>query len=122
MGIDILTADAIVFSHGHCDHTWGLYPILERVLRKAIQNRKPRKLRFYRSPRPASGQGRTKGIPEYGPLIGPDRLSSFGDVIGSCEALHLTDRVLFLGEIPSIHPFDQRQERGTLFTPDGPVP
>lgn len=121
MGIDVLSADAIVFSHGHYDHTWGLYSILEKITKDAICTDKSRKLRFIGHP--ASYWSRTyKGVPEYGPIISPDRLSSFGDVVGTCEAVYLTDRMVFLGEIPSIHSFDQRQERGTLYTPDGPVP
>jgi len=121
MGIDILTADAIVFSHGHPDHTWGLIPILERITRKAALGQKTRKLRFIGHP--ASYWSRTgKGAHELGPLVGPDRLSAFGDVIGSREAVPLSDQMFFLGEIPSLFPYDQRTEQGTLYTPDGPVP
>jgi 7,8-dihydropterin-6-yl-methyl-4-(beta-D-ribofuranosyl)aminobenzene 5'-phosphate synthase len=121
MGIDLLAADAIVFSHGHYDHTWGLYHLLDLITRSALVTGTSKKLRFVGHP--ASFWSRTnKGLPECGPIISPDRLSSFGDVVGTCESVYLTERVLFLGEIPSIHPFDQRKEYGTLFTPDGPVP
>ncbi len=121
MGIDILTADAVVFSHGHPDHTWGLIPVLERISRNASQGREPGKLRFIGHP--ASYWSRTSpGLPECGPLAGPDRLSAYGDVIGSREALHLSENLIFLGEIPSVFPFDQREEQGLLYTPDGPVP
>ncbi|MFH0968852.1 MAG: MBL fold metallo-hydrolase [Methanobacteriota archaeon] len=121
MGIDILSADAIVFSHGHQDHTWGLIPIIERINLRATHGHRIKKYRFIGHP--ASFWSRTcKGIPEVGSLISPERLSSFGDVIGSCEARYLTDRIIFLGEIPSLFPFDKRHELGTLYTPDGPVP
>ena len=121
MGIDILTADAIVFSHGHSDHTWGVVPILTRINRMASLGQKIPKLRFIGHP--ASYWSRTyRGVPEVGPLISPDRLSSFGDVIGTREPRYLTENLIFLGEIPSIFPFDQRKERGILYTPDGPVP
>jgi 7,8-dihydropterin-6-yl-methyl-4-(beta-D-ribofuranosyl)aminobenzene 5'-phosphate synthase len=121
MGIDILTTDIIVFSHGHRDHTWGLMAVLERITRQAGAGHQIKKLRFIGHP--ASYWSRTwKGIPETGPLVSPDRLSSFGDVIGSCDARYITDHMVFLGEIPSLFPFDQREERGILYTPDGPVP
>ncbi len=121
MGIDILTADAIVFSHGHQNHTWGLIPILERVTSRAVLGHQTKNFRFIGHP--ASFWSRKIfGIPEIGPLLSPERLSSFGDVIGSCDARYLTDRMIFLGEIPSLFSFDQRHEQGTLYTPDGPVP
>lgn len=121
MGIDILTADAVVFSHGHLDHTWGIIPVLERISRRASLRHQTKKLRFIGHP--ASYWSRThKGIPEIGPLVGPDRLSAYGDVIGSRDALHLSERLIFLGEIPSLFSYDQRQEQGILYTPDGPVP
>jgi len=80
MGIDILRADAIVFSHGHLDHTWGLMSVLERITRMAALGRKIPKLRFIGHP--ASYWSRSsESIPELGPLTRPDRLSSFGDVL-----------------------------------------
>lgn len=121
MGIDLLTADAIIFSHGHSDHTWGLIPILQRINRIASHGQPSPHLRFIGHP--ASFWSRTcKGVPECGPLITPERLSRFGDVIGTSQPRYLTEKLIFLGEIPSVFPYEQRQERGTLITPDGPAP
>lgn len=121
MGIDLLSADAVVFSHGHSDHTWGLIPILQRITTLASRSGPPPAMRFIGHP--ASYWSRTtRGIPEIGPLLSPERLSRFGDVIGTRQPRYLTDTLLFLGEIPSRFPFDQRKETGLLMTPDGPVP
>lgn len=120
MGIDILTADAIVFSHGHPDHTWGLVPILRRISSRAALGKTIPKMRFIGHP--ASFWSRTsQGVPETGPFIHPEGLSRFGDVIGTRQPRYLTETLIFMGEIPSLFSFDQRTVAGTLFTPDGPV-
>ncbi|HWQ66006.1 MAG TPA: MBL fold metallo-hydrolase [Methanospirillum sp.] len=121
MGIDPLSADTIVFSHGHSDHTWGVIPLLERIARYATFGRSIPRLRFVAHPA-AYWSRTTHDIPEVGMLISPDRLSSFGDVTGTTKPIALSDNIIFLGEIPSLFPFDQRQQKGILYTPDGPVP
>lgn len=120
MGIDLLAADAIVFSHGHSDHTWGLVPILRRISTRAALGMQIPRLRFIGHP--ASYWSRTsQKVPETGPFITPERLSRFGDVIGTRQPRYLTETLIFMGEIPSLFPFENRKVVGTLFTPDGPV-
>lgn len=40
LGIDLLNLDYIILSHGHIDHTGGLYHLL-RFFSEAIQTRRP---------------------------------------------------------------------------------
>ena len=39
MGIDLCNTDAIVLSHGHRDHTWGLEPLIRYYAEFEIENR-----------------------------------------------------------------------------------
>ncbi|MEN6518655.1 MAG: MBL fold metallo-hydrolase [Methanospirillum sp.] len=105
LGIDLLDLDYIVLSHGHGDHTGGLYHLL-RLFLGAIEEGTVRRLPrlvahphcfFRHSKRP---------VPEAGPLL------TAGDVrrvlpVDLTEApLRLSPNLFFLGEVPRTVPFE----------------
>ncbi len=121
MGINLLQTDYIVFSHGHCDHTWGLSPLLACYMQAKAEGI-PYKEPVFVS-HPAAWYSRTFGsLGEIGFLVGPECASRFGRVVTSTEPYPLTRRLTFLGSIPDMDASEPRQALGTLHTPTGDVP
>ncbi len=105
MGIHLLDLDSVVISHGHLDHTWGLYHLIKlytetRMEKVSCDN--PTLVAH-----PSAFLTRTvDGIPEIGSLISEDKLSRHFDMQLSKEPLWLTDNLVFLGEIERTNDFE----------------
>lgn len=111
LGVDLTRLDAVILSHGHYDHTWGL--------------------RFLPESRRSDG-GQTRLIahpaallPKYinGEPFGvlPETLLRY-EVQESREPLWLTSRLVFLGEIPRVFGFEEGRCLGTVDAHGGQIP
>ncbi len=119
LGIDLLDLDYIVLSHGHSDHTGGLYHLL-RLFLGAIEEgtvcRLPRLIAhphcFYRrSKRP---------VPEAGPLLTADDVQRVLPVDLAEAPLRLSPDLFFLGEVPRTVPFETFDPgKRRIVMPDG---
>jgi 7,8-dihydropterin-6-yl-methyl-4-(beta-D-ribofuranosyl)aminobenzene 5'-phosphate synthase len=111
MGIDLFDLDFIVFSHGHLDHTGGLYHLIRLFSEAIIENRPIRVPKiiahphcFYPRPKPP--------LPDIGPLLGPGEVERNMPLDLLREPTTITPDLFFLGEIERRYPFEA--------TPPGP--
>lgn len=121
MGIDIVNVDIIALSHGHSDHSWGLIPLFQMYTRIGEEGKKMHRPQFISHP-DAFCSREWSGVPEIGSLIGTDRLERFVNAEFTKEPRQISDNIIFLGEIPTIFPFEERKPYGTRITSSGPVP
>jgi Metal-dependent hydrolases of the beta-lactamase superfamily II len=119
MGITLLDLDCVVLSHGHMDHTGGLVHLAKRLTEAAIEGwpfRTPELIAhpfcFYPRPLPT--------VPDVGSPIAEDRARLHFRVRISRKPVWITDRLVFLGEIPRRFAFeDTSPGTRTILLPDG---
>ncbi|MBM6830233.1 MBL fold metallo-hydrolase [Anaerotignum lactatifermentans] len=103
MDIDLTTADAILISHGHNDHTGGLAPLLELPF-----PHKPKLVAHPDALLPKKSQGMDVGSP-----LTMEELSQKTDLCLTKHPLWLTERLVFLGEIPPLCSHEPKYAIGT---------
>ena len=119
MGITLLDLDCVVLSHGHIDHTGGLGYLIQRLTEAIFEGRPFRTPDliahpFCLCPRP------TPKFPDIGSQISEDRARLHFRVRTSREPIWITDRLVFLGEIPRRFAFEPvAPGPRTLVMPDG---
>lgn len=109
MKLDLLDIDYIILSHGHNDHTWGLEPLI----RKYVEN----------------GSKKTPTLIAH-PFVFHQKYDDNKNIIGmnvskefiqnilplklSRQPIWLTDKLVFLGEIPRNLDFEGKYPIGTI--------
>lgn len=119
MGIDLLRLDAVVISHSHLDHTWGLEPLFRLFNEAAMERGMAPRPEFVAHPDVFLTRGIGHG-PEIGQLLRQDAVERFCDLRLAREPFRLTERLVFLGEIPRLHEFENAPPVGAVRTPEGP--
>lgn len=112
MGLALSDLDAIVLSHGHLDHTWGLEALTRHLCEERLEGRPCSRPALVAHPK-AFRSIRDGDNPELGPLLEPGKLSRHFDLKFSAAPLPLGERLLFLGEIPRRHAFEVSGGIGT---------
>ncbi|MDD1673720.1 MAG: MBL fold metallo-hydrolase [Methanomicrobiales archaeon] len=111
MEIDLLDLDIIVLSHGHRDHTGGLYPylcLLDEAIREEIPHRIPTLIGH-----PDCFYPRTKGSDRHvGSPLPRERVAQYLPLQLTEKPLLLTDELVYLGEIPRVHEFEKETDTG----------
>ena len=121
LGIDLAAIDTVALSHGHNDHTWGLVPLMACLTEKAASGAPVRRPRLVAHPEALAPRQIAPGEP-IGSLLGRETLEQCFAVTLSPDPVQLTDRLLFLGEIPRLLPFETARPIGLRHGPQGPVP
>ncbi|BBD09904.1 MBL fold metallo-hydrolase [Desulfovibrio ferrophilus] len=105
MNIDLLHLDWLVLSHGHLDHTWGLVDLIRLYTEAGINGIDLSRPRLLAHPEALVTRLANK-IPEIGSLIGQDKLARHFDMAPSREPQWLSERLVWLGEIPRKFDFE----------------
>ena len=115
-----LVDDIGLHAHGHLDHTWGLPYLLALFAEHATEGRplpRPRLVAHPEALTPRFFEGQP-----IGSLLSQDILADHCDLTLTREPLALTDRLVFLGEIPRRPDLVTPGPVGERRTPDGLVP
>lgn len=112
MGIDLLTLDAIIISHGHNDHTWGLGELFRRHS-EAKAERMNCKTPLLLSHPDAFLEKTIDGL-HVGAMLSLEQLQSVFSLKLSRTPVWLTDRLVFLGEIPRNNCFEATEPMGKI--------
>jgi 7,8-dihydropterin-6-yl-methyl-4-(beta-D-ribofuranosyl)aminobenzene 5'-phosphate synthase len=109
MGIDLGNITALALSHGHDDHTGGLvhFPVTQRVP-------------LYAHPEvfaPKRIEGKYIGSP-----LTKEELEKSFELKLTKDPVWLTDKLVYLGEIPRVNAYEARYAIGERLTEDGWVP
>jgi 7,8-dihydropterin-6-yl-methyl-4-(beta-D-ribofuranosyl)aminobenzene 5'-phosphate synthase len=124
MGIDLLFLDYLVFSHGHLDHTWGVNTLIRELNAAFLQGRPYKKPTVVAHPKTFISKI-LEGIGEIGAITSKEKLELHFERNLSPLPVSLTDRLVYLGEIPrkndfeSLNPIGRRKGGGKAdFVPD----
>ena len=121
LGIDLLDLDAVVISHGHVDHTWGLMALMRLYTEHNFENAafsRPAKTdqpQLIAHPTAlATKSFDALGLGEIGSVFDAEKLSQHFDVQLSKDPIWLTENLIFLGEIPRNNDFEAKQPIGQV--------
>lgn len=120
MGLDIRNIDSVVISHGHNDHTGGLFDLIKIYTECKIEKINYNKPNLISHPL-AFLNKQTKEGEEIGSLIKEDKLSQHFNTNLSKDPIWLTDKLVFLGEIERINDFENKTPIGIVEYKDGNV-
>ena len=109
MGIDLTEAEAVLLSHSHNDHTGGLCSLLSLPF-----GRKPGIIACPDAVLPHELDGMDIGSP-----MQKAELEQAAELTLTKEPLWLTERLVFLGEIPREMPFEPEYAIGTVIREGG---
>lgn len=104
MGIDVTKAEAVLLSHSHNDHTGGLKPLLQRNFDK-----KPRCIAHPDALLPHDWNGMDIGSP-----VSQEELEEKFDLHLTKEPVWLTEKLVWLGQIPHTLDFEPAYAIGTV--------
>ncbi|HUU75333.1 MAG TPA: MBL fold metallo-hydrolase [Methanoregulaceae archaeon] len=123
MNIDLLDLDNIVLSHGHIDHTGGLFTLMQAYLEarlEGIPHKNPvlvaHPFCFY--PKPAGK------VPDTGSFIRENTAGRYFPLKLSREPVWLTEKLVFLGEIERTQDFEpaEKNKNRRIIAPGGEQP
>ncbi len=121
MGIDLNQLDTIIISHGHIDHTGGLPSLLQYWSAAESGEAAAQKREFVFHPA-ALALRTCEHFGTIGTLVGKESLAVWGTLQETVSPYWLNDNMVFLGEIPTLFPFEERPTIGLLHTPEGIIP
>lgn len=111
--IDLFNVDFITLSHGHLDHTWGLFPLIQLYTEALIENlyiKKPTLITH-----PLTFLNRKIGpLSEIGSLISEEKVTDHFIVKFSKEPIYITEKLIFLGEIEKTNKFESQNPIGKV--------
>ncbi len=118
MDIELLKLDYLVLSHGHHDHTWGLPYLIRHYKMKGLQKEDAPEtiahpFAFY--PR-ISPKGK-----KFDPMVSDKELGIHFNLQLSKEPKWLTERLVYLGEIPRNNDFESKESMVQVVTPEGVI-
>lgn len=106
MQIDLFGLDFIVLSHGHSDHTGGLYHLIRHLEEAKINNFTHRLPELVAHPRCFYPREKPP-LPNNGSLLDEAEVLRHFPVNLSDRPVWITNDLVFLGEIPRRHSFEQ---------------
>ncbi|SFK39733.1 7,8-dihydropterin-6-yl-methyl-4-(beta-D-ribofuranosyl)aminobenzene 5'-phosphate synthase [Desulfomicrobium apsheronum] len=111
MGLSLDDLDFVLLSHGHMDHTWGLEALTRRLCELRLEGRPCKRPALVAHPEAFTSIALDQ-CPEIGPLLEPEKLARHYDMRLGKAAQKISERLLFLGEIPRRIGFEQTEGIG----------
>jgi len=105
MKIDLLDLDYIVLSHGHFDHTGGLWHLIHRFMEASIEDTPHRLPRLIAHPRCFLPRPK-QPLADIGAVLSADEVQRIMPLELSAAPVSLTPNLFFLGEIERMFPFE----------------
>ncbi len=118
LNIDLKALDLVVVSHGHRDHSWGLVSLV----------------RFYNESRQFGLSGpfptliahpnvfftkSKEAFPEVGSILSEEKAGKHFDLQLTDEPVWITDKLVYLGEIPRKNDFENQEAVCSIEGPEG---
>jgi len=119
MGIDFLDLDAIVISHSHLDHTWGMEPLLKRFNETLMEGRTYKRPSLIAHPDifvPRS----FNDMDEFGMNVSADKVFKYMEDNLTKEPIWVTENLVFLGQIPRLNDFESKESIGKILIDNNP--
>lgn len=119
MGIDFLDLDAIVISHSHLDHTWGMEPLLKHFNEALMEGRTYKRPNLVAHPDifvPRS----FNGMDEFGMNVSADKVLKYMEDNLTKEPIWITENLVFLGQIPRFNDFESKESIGKILIGNSP--
>lgn len=113
MDVDFLNMDAVAISHSHLDHTWGLEPLIKIMTEAQLEGKACNKPRFVAHPE-AFIPKTYFGTDELGMNVSLEKVRKYFAPELTKSPLWLTERLVFLGEIPRLNSFEAKTAIGKL--------
>ncbi len=105
MGIDLLDVDAVVLSHAHLDHTWGLQHLIQAHAERRFENRPARRPTLVAHPSVFDPRF-IPGLGEIGCLVSEETVRQYFDLQLTRQPLWLSPNLVFLGEVQRENDFE----------------
>ncbi len=105
MGLDLSHLDYVVLSHSHLDHTWGLEPLIRyysELKTAGISSSKPTLIAHSQT----FVSVVEENFGEFGSLMSKEKLTKHFSMNLTDKPMWLSDRIVFLGQIPRINDFE----------------
>jgi len=116
MGIDLLAVDAIIFSHGHNDHTWGLCDWVKRYSEAMAEGYADKKTPIIAHP-DAFLDKNVDGL-DVGSMFSVNQLQKSFSLKLSKGPMWLTEKLVFLGEVERTNSFEAQTPIGKTLRDD----
>jgi len=113
MDLNLLDLDYLVLSHSHLDHSWGLQPLIKLFTEAEIENKEYKKPKLVTHPETFASR-RIGKINQIGTLISEERVDRHFDLNLSRDYFHLTENLIFLGEIERKNDFEAQNPIGKV--------
>lgn len=107
MRINLTAIDFIVISHGHLDHTWGLFHLLQLHTEAILEKLKYIKPKLIAHPL-AFMRKKISEDEEIGSILPEEKLNKHFHMTLSKDPVWLTDKLVFLGEIERVNDFENK--------------
>ncbi|BEP30028.1 MBL fold metallo-hydrolase [Helicovermis profundi] len=117
MKIDLFNIDFLAISHSHLDHTWGLEPYIKRLSEELFEGRNFNKSTFIAHPRVFDSKT-FYGKDEFGITLDKEKVLKYFKNAISKEPIWLTNKLVFLGEIPRENDFESIESIGKVLIDD----
>lgn len=114
----LLDLTHVVLSHGHLDHTWGLFHLIAALTEAQIEKRDFSRPDLIAHPDVFLTKRSMGMLPESGSLISEEKCRDHFRLVLSKKPLWLFEDLVFLGEIPRRYPFES-PEPGRRIRRDG---
>ena len=113
MGVDFTNLDYVVLSHSHLDHTWGMPHLLMAFNETLMEGKKYKRPTLIAHPDVFVPRS-FNDTDEFGMITQQSLVSKYMETTLTKKECWLTDKLVFLGEIPRQNDFEAKMPIGQI--------